>query len=519
MITRSKGFTLIELVVAITAGMVILALTATGVIYLREKARQIGCVNNLKSIGVALQLYFNDKIEYPETLTSMVPDYVTDSSDLICPSSRAPYDNFYIKRSHLSATDTFSIGCPYHGKNMEAVNLLLDGSSQQVEMSEVHYGSGASAVIITPGTTVNAVQTLSFSDGSTAIIQEGSASLVQSFDMGEGKLYSIIKIGVTGKVDVNVNSGSRFEVVTPAAIAGVRGTRMIVTASIDGSIPETTIEVLSGTATITGRNNEGMSMVNSGDAPVTIISDEPIAQQPTPTPDPSITAVIDSTTSVYYDPMAEQVIFSFSGSATDSDGNDSGMYASYEWTLVDPASNETTISTMQSGTYVLANTDIVTRGSYRLALTVTHEGESATTEKGLQIPNRHPVPSISSFIVKHDPPHAETIFTFVGDRFDYDTDDTVSVYEWRVTFNNTATTVILTSDDFSGSETRTDVQTFAGDTFYVDLAVIDNHGLIFDPPLAFNGTVGSATNGDGEGDPSKNGGTTTDTTYDETSPN
>lgn len=59
-IHRKKGFSLIELLIVVAILAILIALLLPALNKAREKAFAIQCVNNMKNIGTALQLYAND---------------------------------------------------------------------------------------------------------------------------------------------------------------------------------------------------------------------------------------------------------------------------------------------------------------------------------------------------------------------------------------------------------------------------------------------------------------------------
>jgi prepilin-type N-terminal cleavage/methylation domain-containing protein len=71
---RGQGFTLIELLVVIAIIAILAALLLPALSAAKERARRIACVNNMKQVGMAFQMYFGD-------FTDIIPESaITDNS-------------------------------------------------------------------------------------------------------------------------------------------------------------------------------------------------------------------------------------------------------------------------------------------------------------------------------------------------------------------------------------------------------------------------------------------------------
>jgi len=233
-----RSFTLIEVIVVFFILAFVAGLIVTGIGMARGKSQEVACINNLKSIGLGLQLYFNDNVLYPETLDDIYPEYIASEKNFICPAdpfrdetNRNSYDAFYVERDANTTSSAYVVGCPYHGSGAKSLNIFQDSRVEGLAQIEVNYMGSP----IGPGDEMG-TGTTTFGDGeSTANVTglgPGKAVLLQSFETKDGELYVVIEVTGEGKtVNCHVKDGTKFEVVTPAGIAGVFGTDFTITTS------------------------------------------------------------------------------------------------------------------------------------------------------------------------------------------------------------------------------------------------------------------------------------------------
>ncbi len=273
---RNNGFTLIELLVTMGIIAVLAGIAVVSIGKIKGTTRQTTCVNNLRSISQGLQLYYNDFRIFPDDgypddandtmpLSTELTGYIKDKSTFLCPEDNdttstgnfASYDPYYVSRKASYGTDELAIGCPRHRGADNSTSLFSSGSTEITKIGTVL----ANGQEIPPDGT-KAQRTISsgsdvmtFSDGSTVTISNVQAGygvfLLQSVVLADGTIYSLIRVENDGTINVQVSSGSKFEIVTPSALVGVRGTQFTVTTTNLGFT--TDVSLTDGTVVLMNR--------------------------------------------------------------------------------------------------------------------------------------------------------------------------------------------------------------------------------------------------------------------------
>ncbi len=288
---HKKGFTLIELLVTIAIIGILAGIATVSIGKICSTNNQTTCINNLRGISQGLQMHYNDYKSFPEDgypddlndsypLSTDLANYITDKSTFICPedsdttstSNFASYDPYYVARKSSYDSNELAIGCPRHRDASNSTSTFASGSTEITNIGTVL----ANGQEVPPdGDTdqrkiSNVNDTLTFDDGSTVKVTDAPGSnygcfLVQSVRLSDGTLYSIVRTQDNGTIDVQVTSGSKFEVVTPSAIVGVRGTEFTVVTSSSSAVGyQTDISFTSGIVVVTDRETGIATTLKSG---------------------------------------------------------------------------------------------------------------------------------------------------------------------------------------------------------------------------------------------------------------
>ena len=247
-----QAFTLIEMLVTLMIVGVLASLTGVLWVHSRAKARAILCMSNQKDISKALVSFYADKghlpsddprndlavelegyIHYPPHLHDVnLPDVYR------CPNDRRmsifnSYQPYYVQRKEPHGAEYFVLGCPRHddvqGGYINTFGLDTPGVGR----------AGRTTANGKPISTETAPEertikngSMEFEDGSKVTVTSSSddynVTAVASFRQEEGRLYTIVRVTGKGESDFDVTPGAQFEVITPVAIIGVKGTTFTV---------------------------------------------------------------------------------------------------------------------------------------------------------------------------------------------------------------------------------------------------------------------------------------------------
>jgi len=252
MTQRRRGFTLIEMLVTLGIVGVVGGLAVSVSISARARARATQCLANQREISQAMVANYEDHGQFPLdgpgcNLAMQLEDYIPwpENSRGValpvvwrCPNDRSgaltnSYEPYYVQRRQLPDGRYFVLGCPRHD-NVERSCINVHG------VSEIHLATAGEVKITDATVTADAPLeertahsgSMRFADGSTAQLTPESddfgVSVVASFRQEDGALYTVVRVSGKGDTDFQVTKGSRFEVVTPVAIIGVRGTQFAV---------------------------------------------------------------------------------------------------------------------------------------------------------------------------------------------------------------------------------------------------------------------------------------------------
>jgi hypothetical protein len=255
-------------------------------------------------LSQGLQSYYNDYMTFPEDgypddgddmypLSTELANYIKDKSTFVCPedddttstANFASYDPYYVARKGSYDSNELALGCPRHRGAKNSTTAFSTGSTEITSVGAVTVsGQEIPPDGTTAQRTISSVNDkMTFADNSTVTVTNASGGsygcfLVQSVRLSDGTLYSIVKVQDSGTIDVQVTTGSKFEVVTPSAIVGVRGTEFTVATSDNGSEIgyQTVVTQTAGIVVVTDRETGNVSTLETSGTRSTTTGDVPL---------------------------------------------------------------------------------------------------------------------------------------------------------------------------------------------------------------------------------------------------
>ena len=301
---RNRGFTLIEILVTIGIIAVLAGIGVVTIGKVRGANSQTTCISNLRMLSQGLQSYYNDYMTFPEDgypddgddmypLSTELANYIKDKSTFVCPedddttstANFASYDPYYVARKGSYDSNELALGCPRHRGAKNSTTAFSTGSTEITSVGAVTVsGQEIPPDGTTAQRTISSVNDkMTFADNSTVTVKNASGGsygcfLVQSVRLSDGTLYSIVKVQDNGTIEVEVSTGSKFEVVTPSAIVGVRGTKFTVATSDNASETgyQTVVTQSEGIVVVTDRETGNVSTLQTGGTTSTTTGDVPL---------------------------------------------------------------------------------------------------------------------------------------------------------------------------------------------------------------------------------------------------
>jgi len=272
---KRSGFTLLEILICFAGLSVVMTVIISASHRVRDHAHSTLCMNNLRQISFAVSQYYNDYKEYPrglpyDTLSNQLDSYI-GKAVFICPEDRMEqsdsYSQYYVYRGNDVSSFQYVIGCPRHASRSKSVNIFSLQKAQTFQNAKVI----SNETEILPGSYTTG--TITLEDGST--IQSDSMKMIvlQSVRLGSGALYTVVRVpeNQSGSLTVNATPGTKLEIVTPAVVAGVRGTRFVLDIGYEEDLPYTNVSVEEGVVAVEplgGDNIDGTSEKAAGFSPI-----------------------------------------------------------------------------------------------------------------------------------------------------------------------------------------------------------------------------------------------------------
>ena len=121
---QKHSFTLVEVLVVVVIMCILLSLLLPGLKNAKSMAKQIGCLNNLKQLGVAIYGYANDYGYYPMGCLQEADNCYYAWAQRIAPycTSYASYQDAYNNRLSFIATSPPAISQAWFQRNRDVLN-------------------------------------------------------------------------------------------------------------------------------------------------------------------------------------------------------------------------------------------------------------------------------------------------------------------------------------------------------------------------------------------------------------